>query len=75
MGRIVKYGHDGMKMFVKDDASKADLSRLAKLRAKQDWEVSWLSPTSFEMTRDTEAAGAVYVLRPNDWPSRSGEPD
>jgi len=74
MGRIVKYGHDGIKMFVKDAATKTDLAKLAKRRAEQDWEVSWLSPAAFEITKDTEAAGAVYILRPDDWPSCCGEP-
>jgi hypothetical protein len=74
MGRIVKYGHDGLKAVVRDEASKADLARIAKCRAAQDWIVSWLSPVEFEITRDTDAAGAVYVLRPQNWPSRDGEP-
>ena len=74
MSRIVKYGHDGLKMFVKEGATKADLSGIAKRREAQGWDVSWLSPVCFEITRDTEAAGAAYVLRPEGWPSRYGEP-
>lgn len=71
---IVKYGHDGLRHVAVREATRANLSTLAKLKKEQGWTVAWLTPASFEITRDDAAAGAIYRVRPDDWPCPSGEP-
>jgi hypothetical protein len=72
---LVKYGHDGVKCVLKTDYPPANLKLLAATKAAGGWDISWLVPDlEFEATRDDRAAGAIYRLRPDDWPIDNGEP-
>jgi hypothetical protein len=73
---LVKYSYDGMKSVINEDATRANLSALAAAKRKKGWEVNfYCGGYAFEAVHDEVAAGAVYRLRPDNWPRRSGEPD
>lgn len=76
---IVKYGSDGMKSVINEDADRAAFSRLYQRKKKEaeedeDMYVSWLNPYTFEVTNDRWAAGYIFKLRPDNWPRNNGEP-
>ena len=79
---IVKYGSNGMKSVIEEDASRTSFSALYRRQKKQAAEkenepyryVTWLGPGCFEVTDDRWAAGYVYKIRPDNWPRTNGEP-
>lgn len=76
---IVKYGHNGMKSVVNDDATRKDFSALYKRWKKkaeddEDMYVEWLGTGAFEVTHDNWASGFIFRTRPDNWPITHGEP-
>lgn len=50
--RLVIGCFNGMQMCLKEDATREDLSRLAKRREAQGFDVDWLSPLEIEVNSD-----------------------
>ena len=76
---LVRYSSDGMKMVVEESITQKEFNALFKKREAEmenddELYVSRLSKTSFEVTHDSRAAGYQYVLRPDNWPRKHGEP-
>lgn len=72
---LCSYRTDGTRQVVAEHYTRAKLAEKAKRLEARDYNIDWDGPNKFEAQHDQQAFSTTYVLRPDDWPVRNGEPD